>query len=114
MLPTKFQVNGLLGLGEEVKKRFSRWPPWWPSWISNQHDFSYFCSTTLMHPNKFKVNRPFGSGEEEKIRFSTWRPWRPSWISEWNDFNYFRSTSHPDASYQVWSQLAFGVRRSEK
>ena len=26
MLPTKFQ-NWLLGLGEEAKKRFSRWPP---------------------------------------------------------------------------------------
>ena len=42
MLPTKFQVNWLLGFGEEVKKRFSRWPPWRPSWISDQHDFSYF------------------------------------------------------------------------
>ena len=42
MLPTKFQVNWLLGLGEESKKRFSRGPPWQPSWISNQHDFSYF------------------------------------------------------------------------
>ena len=34
MLPTKFQVNWLLGL-EESKKRFSRGPPWQPSWISN-------------------------------------------------------------------------------
>ena len=42
MLPTKFQVNWHLGLGEEAKKRFSRWQPWRPSWISNQHDFSYF------------------------------------------------------------------------
>ena len=41
MLPTKFQDNWLLGLGE-AKKRFSRWPSWWPSWISKQHDFSYF------------------------------------------------------------------------
>ena len=41
MLPTKFQVNWLLGLGE-VKKRFSKWPPWHPAWISYQHDFSYF------------------------------------------------------------------------
>ena len=64
MLPTKFQVNWLLGLGEAVKKRFSRWPPWWPSWISDQHHFSYFWST-----------------------------------------------SHPDASYQVWSQLAFWLWR---
>ena len=113
---TKFQVNWLLGLGEEAKKRFSRWPPWRPTWISNQHDFSYFdLQVTLMFPTMFGVNWPFGSREEEKNRFSRWRPWRPSMISNWNDFSYFWSTSHPDASYQVWSQLPFGVRRrSEK
>ena len=49
MLHTKFQVNWLLGLGEEAKKRFSRWPPWQPSWISDQHYFSYFWSTS--HPD---------------------------------------------------------------
>ena len=42
MLPTKFRVIWHLGLGEEAKNRFSRWPPWQPSWISDQHDFSYF------------------------------------------------------------------------
>ena len=67
---------------------------------------------TLMVPSKFWVNWPFGSGEEEKNRFSRWRPWRPSWISDRNDFSYFWSTSHPDASYQVSSQLAQGCRRS--
>ena len=30
------------------------------------------------------------------------------------NFNYFWSTSHPDALYQVWSQLAFRFRRSKK
>ena len=42
MTLTKFQVNWLFGSGEEVKKRFSRWPPWRPSWISDPNDFSYF------------------------------------------------------------------------
>ena len=42
MLPTKFRVNWLSGLGKEAKKRFSSWPPWRPSWISDRHDFSYF------------------------------------------------------------------------
>ena len=42
MLPTKFRVNWHLGLGEEVKNRFSRWPPWRPSWIYDRHNFSYF------------------------------------------------------------------------
>ena len=41
MLPSKFGVNWLLGLGVEAKNRFSRWRPWWPSWISDWHDFSY-------------------------------------------------------------------------
>ena len=39
------------------------------------------------------------------------RKWRPSCISDQNDFSYFWSTSHLNASYQVWSQLAFGFRR---
>ena len=50
-----------------------------------------------------------------KNRFSRWSPWRPSWISNLNDFSQIQSISHPDASYQVSSQLAFGFRRrSEK
>ena len=42
MLPSKFGVNWHFGSGKEAKNRFSRWLPWRPSWISNQHDFSYF------------------------------------------------------------------------
>ena len=44
MLPTRFRVNWLLGLGEEAKNRFSRCPPWpWrPTWITDRHDFNYF------------------------------------------------------------------------
>ena len=67
---------------------------------------------TLMHPTKFRVNWPFSSGEEAKNRFSRWLPWRPSWISDWHNFSYFWSTSHPNVSYDVWSQLAFLCRRS--
>ena len=40
MLPSKF--GGNWPFGSEAKNRFSRW---WPSWISNRHDFSYFLST---------------------------------------------------------------------
>ena len=42
MLPTKFKVKKLFDSGEEAKNRFSRWPPWQTSWISDQKDFSYF------------------------------------------------------------------------
>ena len=49
MLPSNFGVNWPLGSGEEAKNKFSRWQPWRPSWISDQHDFSYFGSTS--HPD---------------------------------------------------------------
>ena len=69
MLPTKFGVNWLFGLGE-VKNRFSRWLPWRPSWISDRHDLAIFdLQVTLMLPSKFGVNWPLGSGEERKIDF---------------------------------------------
>ena len=42
MLPSKSGVNWPFSSGEEAKSRFSRWRPWQPSWISDQHDFSYF------------------------------------------------------------------------
>ena len=42
MLPTKFKVNKPFNSGEEAINRFSRWPPWKTSWISDQEDFSYF------------------------------------------------------------------------
>ena len=66
MLLTKFQVNWPFRLGAILKNSFSRW---WPSWISNRNDFSYFWS--ISHP-KFQANWLFGSGEEAKNRFSRW------------------------------------------
>ena len=58
------QVNWHFDSGEEAKKRFSRWLPWWPSWNSNWKDFSYFWSTShMMNPTKFQVSWPFDSGE---------------------------------------------------
>ena len=88
MLPTtKFRVNWPFGSGGEVKIDFQHVIP--------------------MLPTKFQVNCPLGSGDEVKNRFSRWGPWRPSWIPDRNDFSLFRSTSHPDASYQLSSQLAF-------
>ena len=67
-----------------------------------------------MPPTKFGVSWLLGLGVEAKNRFSRWRPWRPSWISDRHDFSYFLSTSHPDASWQVWSQLVFRFRRRSK
>ena len=89
MLPTKFRVNWPFGSGEEAKNRFSRKLPWWPSWISDWHNFSYFdIQVTPKSPTKFGVNWPFSAGEEAKYRFSRWLPWWPSGISDQNDFSY--------------------------
>ena len=49
MPPTKFRVNWPFGAGEDAKNSFSRWRPWWPSWISDRNNFSYFLSTS--HPD---------------------------------------------------------------
>ena len=61
---------------------------------------------TPMLPTNFSVNWPFGSEKEAKNWFSRWLLW--------HDFSYFLSTSHPDASYQVSSQLAFGSGEEKK
>ena len=71
-LPIKFRVNWSFGSGEEAK-RFSWWPTWRPSWISDQNDFSYFWSTGHSYAS-YQVSWPFGSREEEKNRFSRWLP----------------------------------------
>ena len=44
MTLTKFGVNWLWALGEEAKNRFSRWPPWRPSWIFDRHYFFIYKS----------------------------------------------------------------------
>ena len=90
ILPTKFGVNWPFGPGDEGQNRFSRWPPWPPSWISDQNELSYIRSI------KFRVNWPFYSGEVQ-IRFLRWRLWQP--LDLQNNFSNFWSTSHPDTSY---------------
>ena len=91
MLPTKFQVNWLLDLGEEAKKKDFQdghygshlgFPISRILAISDQQ-------VILMLTTKLGVNWPFGSGDEVKNRFSRWWPWQPSWISDRNNFSYF-------------------------
>ena len=106
----------------------ARWPSFWPqvtqfrTWPRNHQDKHFeqdlwwlLKQITQMLSSMFGVNWP--SGEElvqekkQKNIFSRWL----SWISDWNDFSYVWSISHPNASYHVWSQLAFRFRRrSEK
>ena len=90
MLLTKFRVNWHLGLGEEAKNRFSRWPPCGHLGFTIGTILAIFdLQVTPMLHSKFGVNWLNGSGEEAKNRFSRWLPWRPSWISDRNDFRYF-------------------------
>ena len=92
MLPTKFQVNWLLGLREEAKKKKD---------FQDGHHGGHLgfpisrilavlgLQVTLILPTKFGVNWPFGSGNKVKNRFSRWLPWQPSWISDRNDLAIF-------------------------
>ena len=68
MLPTKFGVSWPFGSVEEAKNRFSRWlQPWWPSWISDQNDFSYF--DLLVTPKLPIVLRLLFQEKKRKIDF---------------------------------------------
>ena len=86
-----------------VHRKWDRLIIYWHALIPN----------SLMLPTKFQVNWPFDS-EEAKNRFSRWPPWWQSWISYLNDFSYFLFTNHPDAFYQVSSELTFLFRRRSK
>ena len=130
MLPIKFRVNWHLiykspkcllpsfesaGLSVQEKKRKIDFQDgghgghlWFP--IGTILAIFFYLQVTLMLPTKFLVNWLLCLGEA-KNRFSRWPPWRPSWISDRHDFSYFWSTSHPNASYQVSSQMAFRFRR---
>ena len=83
IFPTKFLGNR--PFGSEVQNRFSRWPPWWPSWISDQNDFSYFWSTSCPDIS-YQVLSPL------VCQMATYRP---SWVSDWNNFSYCLPTSCP-------------------
>ena len=64
-----------------------------------------------MLPTKFQVNWLLGLGEEEKKYFQDGHQGGHHGFPISMVLAFFRSTSHPDASYQVWSQLAFRLRR---
>ena len=111
MLPTKFRVNWPF-CSEEAKNRFSGWPPWRPSWISDQNNFSFFdLQVTSMLPTKFQVIWPFGEGEEAKNSFQVGRDGGHLGFP----IGTILATFYLHASNQVSSQLALWFRRrSEK
>ena len=113
ILPTKFPVYWPFGSGAEAKNRFSRWPRW-PSWISERKDNGYFViQVTLMLPTKFRVRWPFCSEEVKNILQDGCHGGQLGFPIR-TILAFFLSTSHPDASYQVSSQLAFRFRRTSQ
>ena len=97
-LPTQVQVNWHSGSGEEVKNRFLRWPPWWPSWISDGNNFNFFLSTSHLSQLAFQFRRNFQDGRRG-VRFG---------FSIETILAIFLSSCHPDASYQVSSPFGSG------
>ena len=93
MLPTKFRVKWPFSSGEEAKNRCSRWLPWWPCWISDWNNFSYFWFTSH-HRCLLPIFESIGllvQEKKRKIDFSRRLQLWPSWVSDWNDFIYFWS-----------------------
>ena len=107
ILPVKFQDYLTFVSGREAKNRFSRWRPWRLSWISHQNNFYIFIykSPRCFLPSFKSIGLLF---KEKKRKKSKWWPWRPSWLANRYNFKYLCSARHPDASYQVSSQLPSG------
>ena len=110
------------------------------NWFLKNHDFIHVNSTVAGKHNKHKqdgshlgftirmilaivdlqvtsiLSMNFESVQEKKFktRFSRWPPSPQFGIPYRNNLSYFSSTSHPDASYQVSSQLAFQFRRKRE
>ena len=62
MPPIKFQFNLTYGLGDVIW-RISKWPLWWPSWISEWNDFSNsesLCHCDASHQVLAQSNLQFG------------------------------------------------------
>ena len=112
MLPIKFWLNPTYTLGGDVVWRISRWPPWWPSWISEWNNLSY--SESL-----------FGSDASHKVLAQSdlwfWRNYRLKnfKMAAMADLEYRNGTilailnlCQCDASHQVLAQsdLRFGRR----
>ena len=76
MLPTKFRVNWLLGLGEEAKNGFQNGCHGGHLGFLIRTILAKFdLQVTPMLPTKFGVNWPFGSGEENfNIRIQSLSP----------------------------------------
>ena len=104
-------------------RKFSRWSPWWPSWISEQNHFSNSkspCCPVAFHqvsaPSNWLIVRGqittdyFQDGHGDLVwRFSRWLTWQPSWISELNDFSNSKSPCGLRSPTKVGLNLTLGT-----
>ena len=63
MPPITFRLNLINGLGGNVVWRISRWPPWWPTWISEWKDFissEFLCHCDASHQDSAQSDAWFG------------------------------------------------------
>ena len=75
MPPIKFWLNPTYSFGGGVVWRISRWPPWWPSLILQQYDFSNsesLCHCDVSH--QVWLNPTYGLGGDVIWRISRWPP----------------------------------------
>ena len=64
MPPIMFKLNQTYHLVADVIWRFSRWLPWWPSWISEQNHFSNSkssCCPDAFHQVSAQSNLLYGN-----------------------------------------------------
>ena len=108
MPPTKCGLNPTYRLGADVVWIFSRWPPWRPSWISEQTILAILnLYVAPMSPIKFQFITTYGLGGDVSWRFLRWPTWRPALISKRSDFSNSNSLCDPYAPHQVWDQSDF-------
>ena len=99
MPPIKFWLYPTYGLDRDVSCRISRWPPWWPFWISERNEFSNSESLCHCDASQVSAQSDLGFGRKCCLKNFKWPPWRPSWISERNDFSNSESPCCHNASY---------------
>ena len=81
VLPSKFQVMWSFHSGEEIQNRLSRQRLWWPSWISDQNNISYFLFKS--HPD---------TSYQVTSQFAFWlRRWKLAfWLRRWSAKQIFK------------------------
>ena len=99
--------------GEKVQNRFSIGLVWDHLGFLIRM-ISYFWSTSHLDTSCHISLESVGLSVQEKMFKIDFQDWRPSCISDRHGFHCFLTYNHPDAFYQVKSQLAIWFRRSAK